>query len=478
MKNLNLKMLRQLIVEELQIGSQHALALQTGGGHVHNDLQNDYRGSHPSQLILGLLEAEKGFLLSGNASGEAGSLNMAASHYADHFEEDSDLAIKIYGSSKLASQVLHIAKNIGDVMVKRKDVLERLVKILDKASSNINLVGPYHVHPSSYIAEARDTLPIYSKIIDFLKTRVYSQNNLQINKPTLTRLEISVDGQEVIAAVPNYKITIKSLPPYADYVAATGDDGSATGGKPIIWEHTYNTKLANVGFRVTPDIGTGAGGAFDDSNFIFHKDDWNIDLRKLADGTLSKQELSAGLPGAQAALSSLLSTVEDLLNHEKVHLISYLRTGVESVRRVGGSGDARFVMGTPKYYSTKEEIWAYFLEGAKRFERILDIPVVKDGHFLLPKKKDMDYVYYLAIRDKKKFIRAFINVIIIERHGRQHWDGMDAEARKRFIKNVSELYDKNVGSQKIAVRQMVKYLAGSKLKPPARELMRDYSKEL
>jgi hypothetical protein len=84
----------------------------------------------------------------------------------------------------------------------------------------------------------------------------------------------------------------------------------------------------------------------------------------------------------------------------------------------------------------------------------------------------MDYVYYLAIRDRKRFINAFLYVIIERRHPTV-WQNASDEAKRRLTKRIYELYDQYLGSKKLGLRQMVKYLAGSKLKPP-RVMQRTY----
>lgn len=154
MRKLNIDVLRHIIKEELQIGSQHALALGTANLPPRPDLRDDLRGSHETGLIENLINSCKAYLVAGNAEGAAGHVRQAARAYSMHYGEGGGGAENIFGNARLAEQVLHIVHNIGDVMTRRKDVLERLVHALEQASSKINLGDAQHVHPSTYIAES------------------------------------------------------------------------------------------------------------------------------------------------------------------------------------------------------------------------------------------------------------------------------------------------------------------------------------
>lgn len=451
--------LRRLIAEELQIGSQHALALGTSGGSPNPDLRDDLRGTHEARLIKNVIDSCKEFLVNGNMNGAAGHLRDAARLYCMHYGEEGQDAEHIFGNVRLADQVLHILRNIGDVMTRRKDVLGRLVKILEEASARINLGGPYHVHPSSYIAEGRESDRLYRKIIKFIVDHIAIKSNMTVGR---SRMVASDAGR-----VPAFPVTLNSVPPYADYLAATGDDGSLTGGKPIIWEYSYNQIPQKLVFEVFPNVSEGEAGVDENGKFIIFKKDWNIDRDRARDGTLQPEDILDGMPKPDESLQIVAKTLAlpEIMSHELTHLINVLRSG--GVRYTAKGGDKQFDPSTPEYASSTEELQAYYTESASRLDRILDLPLVE-----IAKKWDMDYVYYLAIRDRRRFIRAFIHVLMERRHG-DVWEKATESAKRRFAKRVYELYGQYAGSSKPGLRQMVKYLAGSKLQPP-RKMRRSY----
>ena len=271
-------------------------------------------------------------------------------------------------------------------------------------------------------------------------------------------------GRGKVPAVP---VAIVAVPPYSEYVKATGDDGSKTGNKPIIYEYSYNKIPSKLRFEILPSLSEGSAGIDANGVFVIFKKDWNVDIQKIEQGTLEARDIIKGMPKSDEAKKIVIDTINerDLFSHEITHFINVLRSG--GVAYTAKGGDAIFDYGSKEYASSTEELQAYYTEGASRLDRILGMPL-KD----IAKKWDMDYVYYLAIRDVKRFIKAFIYVMIERRHPAV-WDNASDAAKRRLTKRVYELYNQYVGGQNPGIRQMVKYLAGSKLKPP-REITKEY----
>ena len=313
----------------------------------------------------------------------------------------------------------------------------------------------------SVLHEARESDILYRNIIKFFIERIVVESNLLPGRPTMVK---NPYGQ---GKVPAFPIALSSIPPYSEYVQATGDDGSKTGNKPIIYEYSYNRIPKKLKFEILPNLSEGSAGIDANGVFVIFKKDWQVDTQKIEDGALSAKDIIVGMPKADEAKKIVVDTISqrELLSHEITHFINVLRTG--GVPYPAKGGDAQFDYGSKEYASSTEELQAYYTEGASRLDRILDMPLAD-----IVKKWDMDYVYYLAVRDVKRFIKAFTYVIIERRHPAV-WNNADNSAKRRLAKRVYELYSQYVGGQKPGLRQMVKYLAGSKLKPP-REIQTVY----
>lgn len=313
----------------------------------------------------------------------------------------------------------------------------------------------------SIIHEARESDQIYLKIIEFFIGHIVTQDNLTASK---SKMLPNPMGK---GKIPSFPVSLNGVPPYSQYVQETGDDGSKTGGKPIIYEYSYNNIPKKVRFEVVPNISEGGAGIDENGAFLIFKKDWNIDMSKVQDGTLQAGDIVQGMP----RMEETKKLVEDVVNqpeffaHENTHIINVLRSG--GVRYIAKGGDKQFQYGTKEYSSSTEELQAYYIEGSYRLNRLLDKPLKEYA-----RKWDMDYIYYLAIRDRRRFMKAFLYVIIERRHPTV-WQNSSEEAKRRLIKRIYELYDQYAGSQKIGLRQMVKYLAGSKLKPP-RKIEKEY----
>ena len=315
--------------------------------------------------------------------------------------------------------------------------------------------------PLATIHEARESDQIYLKIINFFVDHIVLESNLTVSKSKMVRNPVGA------GRVPAFPATLNTVPPHQQYVQATGDDGSLTGGKPIIYAHSYNNIPKKVKFEVVPNIGEASAAVDEHGVFVIFKKDWNIDMDKVHNGTLQAQDIVQGMPRVDEVKKLINDVVKqpEFFAHETTHIIDTLRSG--GVYYPSKGGPKQFEYGTEEYSSSTEELQAYYIEGSYRLSRLLDKPLKE-----YVKKWDMDYIYYLAIRDRKRFINAFLYVIIERRHPTV-WQNCTPQTKRRFMKRIYELYDQYVGSQKLGLRQMVKYLAGSKLRPP-RKIEKDY----
>jgi len=321
----------------------------------------------------------------------------------------------------------------------------------------------------SVLHEARESDEIYYKIGQFFVQKVAVPQNLATNKISSTKHAVYLPGKAlpVMAPVPtiviDFKPDILNIVPYGDYVAYTGDDGSKTRGQPIIWEYSYNKIFSKLQFHVVPYINNATAGMTDEGLYLFYKNDWKIDRNLLANKkNIPREQLVDGMPSPQEALQLILNQIKNNTTtfvHEVTHLTNLMRSGGVAYRAKGG--DKQYIVGSKEYVSSTEELQSLQIELETHLRKVLqetDINKIYETY-------DADFMYYLAIRDKIKFVRAFFWNPVINLWSFQAWNKMTPKSKKGLIKRLNEMYDHHLGSKEPGLRKMVKYLASTKMRP-------------
>jgi hypothetical protein len=314
----------------------------------------------------------------------------------------------------------------------------------------------------------RQSVDIYYKIGQFFIDKVVLPQNLITNKISSTDQVVFPRGSESISVpVPTLIVNldpnlVKSLP-YSEYVAYTSDDGSQTKGKPIIWEYSYNKIFSQLSFHIVPYINDATAGMSSDGTYVLYKNDWVID-RDLLVGqkNIPREQLVKGMPSPDGAMRLILEQIKTksvVFAHEITHLANLLRSGGIAYRAKGG--DKQFQVGSKEYVDSTEELHAFQIESETYLRNTLKETDIKKIY----ETYASDFIYFLALRNKIKFMRAFFWAVVVDRFGIQAWNNMKTETKRRLVKSLDVMYDRHAGSKEPAVRKMVKYLASTGNRP-------------